>query len=793
VFADVDNDGIQEVVAGRTVYKVTITNRNGTTGNAATVLAQAPAGLPDGFTAVADIDQDGDPDVIVTGGYGNNRAVMYVWDGATSAQIGNTVSVSSNGNAISRASIGDINGDKRPEIVFTYVNMLVAYRYNPANRSFGSPVINLKVSDSSGATGISLFDFDQNGKTEIVYRDNGNLYIIENGILKASNTCTSDTHTEYPVIVDLDRDGHADILVSGKISNRIYIIRYGHTGNGNWAPARPVWNQYGYNSINITDRLRVPAFPPNPAAVFPGPDGQLNTADDIRPFNNFMQQQAPLDFNGVAYWPKPDLVAIERGSFLAAGGNGTVTVGVSVFNNGNMTAGSPVYATFYNEYVSSATKLGTAAYNSVINPGDTAYIEFTFSSNIPVSKVIARVNDNSGTFPVIAECEDGNNELSLTNMKKDASIDGIHGNGTYGNPVSVLYGDIIQYKITAYNVSQVTGTVIIRDTLPAYLNYIDGSAQPSSAVSAEKTNAYGAPQRDALEWVLSNIASRKDTTVSYRATPAGGVCASQPLFINRARITSNNTIVSSTNSTFHQGAGVSILSFSASFGGSIYNAEPQVLDYKTSARAGVLTVPDEGYAFTGWSHDDYYSLRGERIPARSDIIHYDTLLILGDVELTANFELIDYPIRYYLNEGENAGNNPQAYTIWSGDITLEEPRKDGDVFVGWTGSNGADPQMTVTILEGTTGELEFYANYLHSGREEKDISSAKKPDKIWSAKDELFIRTSTTGSIVRIYSPNGMLTGLHTILSSGVTKIKLQQGIYIVTLNNGIAQKVIIK
>jgi uncharacterized repeat protein (TIGR02543 family)/uncharacterized repeat protein (TIGR01451 family) len=519
----------------------------------------------------------------------------------------------------------------------------------------------------------------------------------------------------------------------------------------------------------------------------------LNTADDVRPFNNFMQQQAPLDFNGVAYWPKPDLIAIEQGSFLAAGSSNTVTVRVAVYNNGNITAVAPVYATFYNERISAATKLGVGTHNNVINPGDTAYIEISFNANTPLSTVIARVNDNNGAFPVIPECVEDNNKISLANMKKDASIDSLHDNGTYGNPVSVLYGEVIRYEITAYNVSHTAGAVIIRDTLPAYLDYIDGSAQPASAVSAAKTNAYGAPQRDVLRWDLNGIASGQDTTVSYRATPAGGACASQPLFINRAWITSDNTVVTSTNSTYHQGAGVSTITFAAAHGGSLYNATPQVLDYRTSARSGIITLPDDGYAFAFWSHHDYHSLRGERIPAQSEIMHYDTLIILGDVELTAHFKPIDYPIRYHLNGGENDRSNPATYTVRSAVITLADPNKDGDLFLGWTGSNGTVPQRSVTIESGTTGELDFYANYLYSGRDDDDVPTTLKPDKIWGADNYLFVQTSTTGSVVRIYSPTGKLTGLHTILSPGITGIKLHPGLYIVTLNNGIAQKVIIE
>jgi uncharacterized repeat protein (TIGR02543 family) len=265
------------------------------------------------------------------------------------------------------------------------------------------------------------------------------------------------------------------------------------------------------------------------------------------------------------------------------------------------------------------------------------------------------------------------------------------------------------------------------------------------------------------------------------------------MFINRAWITVQEvTTVETDSSTYHQGMGVCALSLFAGYGGSIYNAQPQILDHRTSARSGVLVVPDEGYAFVGWSHGEYYSLRGELIKAKSGRMHYDTLIIFGDVELTANFELIRYPIRYYLNGGENAGNNPEVYTRESGVITIEEPRKEGDVFVGWTGSNGVEPQKTVTIPEGSTGELEFYANYLHGGREDI-IRQEAAFDKMWAANDGLYVRTSKTGSIVRIYSTEGILTGLHTILSTGLTKIKLQRGIYIVTLNNGVAQKIMIE
>ncbi|MDR1224705.1 MAG: hypothetical protein LBL07_17795 [Tannerella sp.] len=65
--------------------------------------------------------------------------------------------------------------------------------------------------------------------------------------------------------------------------------------------------------------------------------------------------------------------------------------------------------------------------------------------------------------------------------------------------------------------------------------------------------------------------------------------------------------------------------------------------------------------------------------------------------------------------------------------------------------------------------------------------------KIWSSGNDLYIRTSKPGSIARIYTPKGILHKLQTALTTGETRIKLPQGIYIVTLNSSPGQKVMIE
>ena len=65
-------------------------------------------------------------------------------------------------------------------------------------------------------------------------------------------------------------------------------------------------------------------------------------------------------------------------------------------------------------------------------------------------------------------------------------------------------------------------------------------------------------------------------------------------------------------------------------------------------------------------------------------------------------------------------------------------------------------------------------------------------DKVWAVDDALYIRTSKAGSIVRIYSLDGVLREQQTIVSPGVTTKKLSRGIYVVTVNNNIGRKVVL-
>ncbi len=70
-----------------------------------------------------------------------------------------------------------------------------------------------------------------------------------------------------------------------------------------------------------------------------------------------------------------------------------------------------------------------------------------------------------------------------------------------------------------------------------------------------------------------------------------------------------------------------------------------------------------------------------------------------------------FTIKYNLDGGTVTQPNPTNYGEASETFTLIKPVKDGYSFIGWTGSNGNIPQITVSIASGSTGDKEFLANY----------------------------------------------------------------------------------
>ena len=303
VFADCDNDGILELAGGNRVYKIHLNNYIGTNGNSAELWKTISGnGISDGVTSTADIDLDGFLDLVVV-----KTNIMYAWKPFTG--IGSSPSLISSCTYPatipgSRALIADVNNDGYPEILFNYAQGMTAFRYNPVSQTL-QQMWQQSTSDLGGATVMTAFDFNQDGNVEVVYRDESHLRIIDGntGLNQAQFDCLAPTDAELSVIVDLDRDGQAEIITSQSTYDidhdfHANLIVFHAPANTTWAPARYVWNQHAYNTVNVNNDLTIPTTNFNPATPFNSPDNIVR-----RPFNNFLQQGTQLDQYGRPYFP----------------------------------------------------------------------------------------------------------------------------------------------------------------------------------------------------------------------------------------------------------------------------------------------------------------------------------------------------------------------------------------------------------------------------------------------------------------------------------------------------------
>ncbi|MEO1012324.1 MAG: T9SS type B sorting domain-containing protein [Bacteroidota bacterium] len=251
-------DAGPELIAGRTVYTVDITNPDGTVGNIISEAVKLP-GL-DGHSYPIDVDLDGQLDIVTA-----SNGEIIAWNPRT-AQI----MASGPGGVGGIFMIGNIDDDPFPEVVsLNRGARLEAYEFDLTGDVLVTKWSIPAQDTTSGWTGASMFDFNGDGIQEIVYRDEGRFRVINgpNGDELYSNAATTSlTRGEYPIIVDIDNDDEAEVIVA---SNGRALHVY-ESGANPWQPARKIWNQYAYRVSAVNDDGTIPAVETNSASLING-------------------------------------------------------------------------------------------------------------------------------------------------------------------------------------------------------------------------------------------------------------------------------------------------------------------------------------------------------------------------------------------------------------------------------------------------------------------------------------------------------------------------------------------
>jgi hypothetical protein len=398
--ADIDEDGKPEVVGGNVVF-----NHDGT------IKWQHPT-RPDGYPAIADLDGDGDPEII-TASSGDHSLRAFHHDGTLAwgpvdINQGNGAASPNGGGP---PTIADFDGDGKPEIAAAAGYGYVVFEHDGTAKWFS------KTQDlSSRVTGSSVFDFEGDGKAEVVYGDELLLRIYDGATGKvAFNHCnTSGTLWEYPVIVDVDNDGHAEIVVahnnyafktcgSGAASKT--GIRVLSDAKNNWVRTRRIWNQHTYHVTNIDEDGKVPK--------------QEQRNWDNPALNNFRQNVQP---GGI--FDAPDLSGVVGTLVEDKPSCGTqIVAAVKVVNSGAAKVVPGVEVTLYGALVGATPQaLQTVKTKTTIAPGGTEKVHF--SAPAPASfqgqliQLHAVVDDSGAGTGLVNECDEQNNQVDLGNTTK---------------------------------------------------------------------------------------------------------------------------------------------------------------------------------------------------------------------------------------------------------------------------------------------------------------------------------------------------------------------------------------
>ncbi|MFK7998401.1 MAG: FG-GAP-like repeat-containing protein [Polyangiales bacterium] len=432
VVADLDGDG-----------QVELTNGNIALNHDGTELWNTEGG---GLVAIADLDADGTPEVIIVG-----AGTVSVKSGATGAMLigpggawHDAEFAIPGGGTGGSPTVADFDGDGLPEIATAGRGNYVVYDPDcfetpmredgeGGDACAGTEFIRWQTPTqdiSSSVTGSSVFDFQGDGIAEVVYNDECFLHIYDGRdgteLLMDPIPNSSRTGFEYPIVVDVDADGNSEIVVVANNDQAVIrdfcpaaysetfgveiadlppeyaagtagVFVYGDAFDS-WVPTRPIWNQYSYHVTNTSDFGEVPAMEADNWTT-PG-------------LNNYRQ-----NVQGEGIFNAPNLQAeLEAAGECSAG---AIRLSAIVRNQGSRGVPAGISVEFWRTDVDPEVLIGTAVTTGPLLPGGRERVTVT-AMDVPTDvDLMFEVRIDPAVAPETGdaiECVEDDNSAVATDM-----------------------------------------------------------------------------------------------------------------------------------------------------------------------------------------------------------------------------------------------------------------------------------------------------------------------------------------------------------------------------------------
>lgn len=369
VAADLDLDGTMEIILGENVYSYE-----------GELLWQGTISIYGNFSALANTDDDDEAEILMVT---DSSAFLYEDDGELIEEF-TDVDITNAGVPCA----ADFDGDGAVEFGIPAGTVLHVVEAD------GEEIWQYTISDSSGLAGCSGFDFDADGAYELLFADEGDVYIFDGPtgeLLYNDSDHASGTVWEYPVIADIDADGSAEVVVASNGGGASGLRAYGQVENL-WPPAGPGWPTHDFGGTNVTAEGEVITSP---------------TASWLE--YNLFRARTPADDLASA-----DLAVEIVDWCVTACPSGEMIVGFQVYNQGPVDVEAGVPVTLYAISGSTTYAVQTVTIAEPIPSGAAvAGQQFTtVPSYFGPEGFVVRVDDDGSGGTSARDCDRSNNDAS---------------------------------------------------------------------------------------------------------------------------------------------------------------------------------------------------------------------------------------------------------------------------------------------------------------------------------------------------------------------------------------------